>query len=156
MLRLGSDRDRPLAALTQEPHDRFGQIVETERRRADAIPHADEPLENQLDVGMVAEGNGYQPDPAGVRPGGLGDFQDARRRKRPHRQIVVARPAEAAEVRAAPDDFNQQAGTELGIGREDAGAGRIEAIGVFSSWVTALMKLSCSSLRRISITRNTV
>jgi hypothetical protein len=33
---------------------------------------------------------------------------------------------------------------------------RIEAMGVLSSCVTALMKLSCSSLRRISSTRNTV
>ena len=33
---------------------------------------------------------------------------------------------------------------------------RIDAIGVFSSCVTALMKLSCSSLRLISRTRKTV
>ena len=33
---------------------------------------------------------------------------------------------------------------------------RIEVIGVFSSWVTALMKASCCSLRRISRTRKNV
>ena len=33
---------------------------------------------------------------------------------------------------------------------------RIDAIGVFSSWVTALMKVSCSSFRLISSTRKTV
>ena len=32
----------------------------------------------------------------------------------------------------------------------------MEAIGVFNSWVTALMKLSCCSLRRISRTRKPV
>src|SRR5271169_2730294 len=32
----------------------------------------------------------------------------------------------------------------------------MDAIGVFNSWVTALMKLSCCSLRRISRTRKPV
>src|ERR1700680_1175415 len=32
----------------------------------------------------------------------------------------------------------------------------MDAIGVFNSWVTALMKLSCFSLRRISRTRKIV
>ena len=50
-------------------------------------------------------------------------------RKRPHGQVVVARPAEPAEVRAAADDLDEQPRSELGVGREDLGGGRIESIG---------------------------
>ncbi len=44
---LRRDRDRPLAALAQEPDDRFREVVETQRRRADAVAHVDELREDQ-------------------------------------------------------------------------------------------------------------
>ena len=44
------------------------------------------------------------------------------------RQVVVARPAEPAEVRAAAHHFDEQARPELGVRCEDARAGRVKAI----------------------------
>ena len=55
--------------------------------------------------------------------------EDPIRRERPHGQVVVAGPAEPAQVRAAAHDFDQQARSELGVGREDARARRVEPIG---------------------------
>ena len=126
---LGRDRDRPLAALAEQADDRLGEIVEAERGRADAVAHLDEPLEDVLDVGVIAERDRHEADAIGVRPRRLGDLEDARRRKRPDGQVVVAGPAEAAEVRAAAHDLDEQPRSELGVGREDAGARRIEPIG---------------------------
>ena len=49
--------------------------------------------------------------------------------KRADGQVVVAGPAEAAEVRAAADDFDEEARSELGVGREDARRRRIDGVG---------------------------
>ena len=49
-------------------------------------------------------------------------------RKSPNRQVVVAGPAEAAEIGAAADDLDEEARPELCIGRENPGAGRIERL----------------------------
>ncbi len=118
-----------LAALTQEPDDGLGQIVESQGRRTDAVAHRDETLENQLDVRVIAERNRDESDARRVRPGGRGDGEDALGRKRADGQVVVTGPAEPAEVGAAAHDFDQQAGSELRVRREDAGARRIEPIG---------------------------
>ena len=48
--------------------------------------------------------------------------------KRAHRQVVVAGPAEPAQVRAAAHDLDQEARAELGVGREDRRRRRIEAL----------------------------
>ena len=78
---------------------------------------------------MVAERDRDEADAVGVRPGGLGDLENALGRERPHGQVVVAGPAEPAEVRAAADDLDEQPRSELGVGREDARARRVEPIG---------------------------
>ena len=57
------------------------------------------------------------------------ELEDAIGGKRPDGQVVVARPAESAEVGAAADDFDQEARAEFGVGREDAGRRRIDRIG---------------------------
>ena len=57
--------------------------------------------------------------PLRIGLGGLGQFQNPLRRERAHRQVVVSRPAEAAQVGAAAHDFDEEAGAELGVGRED-------------------------------------
>ena len=61
--------------------------------------------------------------------GRLGELQNPVGRERPDRQVVVAGPAEAAQVRASADDFDEEARSELGVGREDAGRRRIERVG---------------------------
>ena len=48
--------------------------------------------------------------------------------KRAHGQVVVARPAEAAQVRAATHDLDEDARSEFGIGREDDRCRRIEPL----------------------------
>jgi hypothetical protein len=50
-------------------------------------------------------------------------------RKRPHRQVVVTGPAEAAQVRAPADHFNQEARAELRLGGEDRRRRRIDRVG---------------------------
>jgi len=48
-----------------------------------------------------------------------GELENAVGRERADGQVVVAGPAEAAQVGAPADDFNQEPRAELGIGRED-------------------------------------
>ena len=61
-----------------------------------------------------------------------GELEDAIGRKRADRQVVVAGPAEAAQVGAAAHDFDQEARAELGVGREDRRRRRIERVGASS------------------------
>ena len=121
---------RALAALAQHADDRLGQIVEPERRRADGVAHLEQ----------AARGCARCPDGRRARstPGRRGSnacaprARAARMRsvgKRPDRQVVVAGPAEAAQVGAAADDFDEEARSELGVGREDAGRRRIDRVG---------------------------
>ena len=64
-----------------------------------------------------------------MAPRGGREFEDAVCRKRPHGQVVVAGPAEAAQVGAAADDLDQESGSELGVGRKNAGRRRIGGVG---------------------------
>ena len=59
---LGSDGDRPLAALAQQAQDRWRQIVEPERRRADAVTHLDQPRQDLFDLRMIAQRDRDQTD----------------------------------------------------------------------------------------------
>ena len=121
----------PLAL--EHPHDRLRQIVEPQRRGADRVAHLDGARENPIDVRMVAERDGHEPDAVGVHARGLGELENAVGRKRADGQVVVAGPAEAAQVRAAADDFDEEARSELGVGREDAGRRRVERVGVLTA-----------------------
>ncbi len=56
-------------------------------------------------------------------------LEDAIGRERPHRQVVVAGPAEPAQVGAAADHFDQEARAELGVGREQRRVRWIEPLG---------------------------
>ena len=116
----------PLAALPQQLDDRLGQIVEAQRRRADRVAHLEQAAQDALDLGMIAQRDRHQAGPAGVRPRRARELEDAIGGKRADRQVVVAGPAEAAQVRAAAHDFDQEARAELGVGREDARRRRIE------------------------------
>ena len=51
-----------LAARAEDPDDRLGEVVEPERRRADAVAHLVEPREDALDVRVVAERDRHQAD----------------------------------------------------------------------------------------------
>ena len=114
----------------QDPDDRLGQIVEPQRRRADGVAHLEEARENALDVRVIAERDRHEADAARVRSRALArELQDAIGGKRADRQVVVAGPAEAAQVRAAADDFDEEARAELGVGREDARRRRIDRVG---------------------------
>ena len=126
---LRRDGDRALAALAQDADDRLGQIVEAQRGRADGVAHLVQPREDALDVRMVAERDRHEPDAARVRPRRVGELEDAVGRKRADGQVVVAGPAEAAQVRAAADDLDEEARAELGVGREDARRRRIDRVG---------------------------
>ena len=126
----GRDRDRPLAALAQHPDDRLGQVVEAQRRGADRVAHLEQAGENPLDVGMIAQRDRHEADAARrAARAGFGQLEDAVGRKGAHGQVVVAGPAEAAQVRAAAHDLDEEARAELGVGREDAGRRRIDRVG---------------------------
>ena len=77
---------------------------------------------------MVAQRDRNQPDAVGVRFRRGGKLQNPVGWKRADGQVVVARPAEPAQVRASPDDFHEKPGTELGFGRKDARGRRIERV----------------------------
>ena len=66
---------------------------------------------------MIAERNGYQADAARARPRLARELQDAIGGECTNGQIVVARPAEPAEVCASADDFDQKARSEFRVGR---------------------------------------
>src|SRR5215213_9851130 len=66
-----------------------------------------------------------------MRPGLTRELEDPVCGEGADGQVVVAGPAEAAQVGAAADDFDQEARAELGIGREDARRWRIETLGTF-------------------------
>ena len=78
---------------------------------------------------MIAERNGDQADAARVRPRLARELQDAVGGECTNGQIVVARPAEPAEVCASADDFDQKARSEFRVGSEDAGCRRIDGVG---------------------------
>ncbi len=125
----GRNRNGALTALAQQAYQRLGQVVQTERRGADAVAHFGEPGQNPLDVRMVAEGNRHQSDASSVRSCRLGQLQDAIGRKRANRQVVVACPAKPAEVRASAHDLDEEARSEFRVGRKDAGRRRIDGLG---------------------------
>ena len=100
-------------------------VVEPERRRADAVAHLHQAREDLFDLGVIAQRDRHQPDATGVRPRLLGQLQDAVLRECADRKVVVTRPAEATQVRAATHDFDEESRSELGIGREDRRRRRI-------------------------------
>ena len=59
----------------------------------------------------------------------LGELQNPVGRKRADRQVVVAGPAKAAQVRAASHHLDEKARSEFGVGRENAGRRRIDGFG---------------------------
>src|SRR5919108_2559451 len=57
------------------------------------------------------------------------EVQDAIGGKRADGQIVVPGPAEPAEIRASADHFDEEARSELRVGRKDDGRWWIQSIG---------------------------
>ncbi len=64
-----------------------------------------------------------------MSPRGGRELQNPVGRKWTNRQVVVAGPAESAEVRAATDDLDEEARPEFRIRREDAGRWRVDSLG---------------------------
>ena len=112
---------------TQHLHDRVGQVIQAQRRRADRVAHLEQPGENLLDVRMVTQRNRHEPGSRGVRSRLAREFEDAVGRERPDGKVVVTRPAETTEVRASAHHLHQEPRSELGVGREDAGRRRVSA-----------------------------
>ena len=125
----GSDRQRALAALFEQRHDGRRQVVEPQRGRADRIAHVLEAAQDVFDVGVIAQGDRHQAGARRVRPRRLRELEDPVGREGADRQVVVAGPAEPAQVRAAAHHFDEEAGAELGVGREDRGRRRIDGVG---------------------------
>jgi hypothetical protein len=63
------------------------------------------------------------------RPCGLGELEDPVGGKRADGKVVIAGPAEPAQVRATPDDLDQQARAEFGVWRENARHRGIDRLG---------------------------
>ena len=99
---LGRDRNRPLTALAEQGHDGLRQVVKPAAMPGEMpYPMSTSAFEDELDVGVVAQRDRHQADAVGVRPGRPGDLENAFSREGPDRQVVVAGPAEPAQVRAA-------------------------------------------------------
>jgi len=77
---------------------------------------------------MVAERNRHEAGAVRVRPRRRGQFQDAVLGERPDGQVVVARPAKAAQVRATAHDLDEETGAKLRVGREDRRHRRIHGL----------------------------
>ena len=125
---LRRDRDRALPALPQQPDDRLREVVEAQRCRADRVAHVEEPGQDPLDLRVIAERDRDEPGLARVLLGPGGELENAIGGKGADRQVVVPRPAEAAQVRAAAHHFDEEPRSELGVGREDRRRRRIEAV----------------------------
>ncbi len=122
---LGRDGDRLFAALPQQTKNRRCDVVESQRRRADAVAHIDQPREDLFDLRVVAQRDRHQTCAARVRPRLLSQLEDAVLRERTNREVVVTRPAEATQVRAPAHDFDEESRSEFGIGREDGRRRRV-------------------------------
>ena len=104
-------------------------VVQPKRRRTDRVAHAGEACENLLDLRVIAQRDRDEPDPVGVRPRLLGELKDPILRKRAHRKVVVAGPAEPAQVGAPAHDLDQKSRAEFGIRRENHRRRRVHRVG---------------------------
>ena len=77
---------------------------------------------------MIAERDGDEANAVGVDASGLGQLKDAVGRERADRQVVVAGPAEAAQVGAPAHHFDEKARPEFGVWSEDARRRRIDGL----------------------------
>ena len=126
---LGGDGDRLLAALAQPPHDAVGEVVEPKRRRADRVADREQAVEDPIDLGMVAERDRHEAGAVRVLARRGRQLEDPIGWERADRQVVVAGPAEPAQVRAAANDFDEEARPEFRVGSEDRRGGRVQPIG---------------------------
>ena len=113
-MRGSTDTVCALAALTQCPDNRLGQIVQPERCRTDGVAHLAEAGKNALDVRMVAERNRYEPHAARVCSSRLGQLEDPLGWERPHRQTeIISLPCKLysppflSTISKSPSIFNE-------------------------------------------------
>ena len=104
------DGNAALAARPQDSHDRLGQIVEPQRGGADHVAHLEQPRQDAIDVRDGRRARSTRARRGSSGPRGLGELEDAIGRKRADGQVVVAGPAEAAEIRAPAHDFDRGSG----------------------------------------------
>ena len=71
------DRDGALAARAQQVEDGRRQVVEPQRRRADAVAHLRQAREDLLDVRVIAQRDRHEAGAIRIRPRRLGQLQDA-------------------------------------------------------------------------------
>src|SRR5262249_39967394 len=79
------------------------------------------------------ECDGHQSGSRRVRPGASSEIYDAIGRKGTDGQVVIAGPAEAAQVGATSYHFDEKPGPEFRVGRKDAGRGRVNGFSRFQS-----------------------
>ena len=68
---LGRNRQRALAALLEQRHDRRRQVVQAQRGRADRVAHVLEAAQDVLDVRVIAERDRHQAGARRMRARGL-------------------------------------------------------------------------------------
>jgi len=124
--RFRAHRDGPLRSFAASGRW-FRQVVDDARRGADPVIHLGR-RENPLDVGEIAQRDRHQAT-RDARTATLPPVADTVGGKGPHGQVVVACPAEPAQVSTAANHLDEETRAELGVGREDAGRRWIDGPG---------------------------
>ena len=88
-------------------------------------PRPDKIVDDLVDLGVIAHRGGDETDLVRELPDLPGTFHDGLAGEAAHREVVVARPAEAAHAGAAARDLDHELHRHLGVRGEDRGLGKI-------------------------------
>ena len=123
---LRGDRHGALAALGERPHELVAHVLEANRGDADAETGVSQFRNERDDLAVRAHRSRDEPDPVGVAPRLAGESRQPRDLERPLGEVVVSRPAEAAQ-RGQPRDTstrNLPAISVCSVSRKVAGGGK--------------------------------
>ena len=116
---LGRDRERALALRRQDREDLLRDRVDLHGRKGDVVAEARKSSQNREDLRVVRDGRRDEARARRERAVPAGDLEH-RLGRHPHlRGHRVGGPAEAAHLRTAPRDLDEELVRELGVRREE-------------------------------------
>src|SRR5919205_104825 len=122
--RLGRNRYLLVARLDERVEQLIFNLVEPQRRDGNLVAHLAQAAQDVADFGVVADGGRNQTDLVGAPAPLFGLAEYVARGHDARRPVVEARPAEAAALRAAARNLDEEALAHLGRGRPDDGRRR--------------------------------
>ena len=116
---LGRERQPLDAGVGELQHELRREVVEPQRGDRDLVIHASQVVHDPVDLGMVTDSGRDEADLVRDTAHLARARHELGAGEAPHRQVVVARPAEAAHARAAARDLHHVLHRHLGVRRED-------------------------------------